>query len=548
MRFGRAVKIVAVVAAVALLGVGALFLLRTADAPSDGVTSVALDDVAAAVDLGDSSGVIWAAGVSGSGNTCSSAKPCATDIALAKAGPGDVITLAPGRYPLLRVSATGKRTTGAAPVVIRSAGVPAELAGLSLKAPGIRVENVTVTGTVYVNPSAVDATLRNVHVDGAGVFLRANGSRLLNSLVENGSSIDGVQIKNGAGILMQGNTIRNFDPLSGALHADCIQLFDVQDVVIRGNTIHDCDNASIIFSGGGGQGIKNVLVESNFVTGCRVKSDRCRGGTAIDLREKSARDVVVRNNTFAGGSVRIEPTPGQVNDRNVFGYISSCTTPMTNSIVRSWNQGLCSTPSILGKNGNIQGTAAVVYNAGVDYHVAEAQRATVTVKAVGVTYPAGIGTARDFDGQAFAPGTVGADEPGNGPVVSPGAGSSAVPTSASSSSAAPSGSAQPAPTTAGATTSRAQSSLQVVLTVQSPTGAGRAVLTARVSGGTARGLQFSVPGRLTSAGTTSDGGVTWTVTVDTTRVPVGTYQVVAIATGAAGATVTSAPVPVTVQR
>ena len=46
-------------------------------------------------------------------------------------------------------------------------------------------------------------------------------------------------------------------------------------------------------------------------------------------------------------------------DRNVFSYLSYCTSPITNSIVAKWNVGLCGTYPAIGSDGNRLGTVAV---------------------------------------------------------------------------------------------------------------------------------------------------------------------------------------------
>jgi len=465
----------------------------------------------------------WVAAPDGRGAACTRTAPCTPEGALAKAGPGDAVVLQQGEYPLVRTTRTARPATAASPVVLRPAeGASVTVAGLTAVAPGVVVEGLRSTGTVYVKPSAVGTVLRGLHVTGAGVFLRADDSRLVDSLVEGGDSIDGVQVKDGRGIVVEGNTVRGFAQLTGALHADCVQVFDTQDLTLRANTIHDCDNAGIIFSGGGGKGIRGALVEANFVTGCRVRSEACSGGTAIDLREPSAVDVVLRHNTFAGGSVRIAALPRLVVDRNVFGYLSSCATPMTNSVVRSWNTGLCRTPSQVGRDGNRQGEAAFVDSDGVDYHVADA--ATVRVQPVSVAAGAGLPPARDIDGQAFSATTAGADEPGDAPATRP------VPPSASP-SASPSTSASTPPSSA--------APLTVALAPETGVRSGTTTVTATVSGGTAAAVAFTAAGRTFARGATTDGGRTWAATVDSRELPDGTYSVVAVAVDAQGRSVRS---------
>ncbi|MCZ2803689.1 right-handed parallel beta-helix repeat-containing protein [Modestobacter sp. VKM Ac-2983] len=566
MTLHRAARTTVMVVAMAVLVLGAVYSLLPSATPAPSAApspdGAEITTVSEAVGLQEPTGQERTVSPIGSGAECSAAAPCSAASGLLQADPGDVVTLAAGSYPELTIEATATAASQEDPVIVRpAAGQTVDVAGLQVKAPGVRIEGLRVTDTLYVHPTATGATLRDLHVDGAGVFLRANGSRLLDSVIENGSSIDGVQIKDGSDILVQGNTIRSFDQLGGPLHADCIQLFDARDVVIRQNTIHDCDNASFIFSGGRGQGIDNVLIESNFVMGCRVQSEACRYGTAIDLRLEIARNVTVRNNTFATGSVRIGAIPGLVNDRNYFGFLSACDTPMTNSIVGTWNLGLCAAPDALGRDGNRQGVPAFVDQPTVDLHVPETQRPTTSVTPVPVTYPAGLGTALDFDGQPFSASTVGADEPGTAPATgqpSPIAPPPASPDTPSDTpllppTDAPSTDAPStdAPSTDAPSTDAPSTDAPLTIEVDAETRprTDTVVLTATIGGGTATAVTFSVPGasyRISSPGATLDGGRTWTLEVNTRRIPDGSYPVLAEAAPAVGEPVRSTPTLVSV--
>ncbi|MCZ2822751.1 right-handed parallel beta-helix repeat-containing protein [Modestobacter sp. VKM Ac-2977] len=519
--------------------------------PVDGSAAAASAGLAT-VDQVNPTADVRVAAVDGAGTSCTAQAPCDSATAISKATPGSVVALLPGSYPKQDIAATALPASVEAPVVLRPAGEGlVEIDGVNLKAPGIRLEGLRMTGTVYVHPSAVGTSLRGLHVDGAGVFLRSDDSEVLDSVIENGSGVDGLQIKEGDGILVQGNTIRFFDATVGHLHADCLQLFDVRNVTIRGNSLHDCDNASIIFSPGAGLGIENVLLEGNFVTGCRTVGELCRGGTAIDLRE-NAQDVTVRNNTFAGGSVRIAQLPGLVNDRNVFGYLSSCSTPMTNSIVDRWNEGLCRVPDAVGSDGNRQGSPEYVDQGAVDFHVSASARESVQISPVQVAARNVRVPAVDFDGELLTAGTAGADEPGGVPAAPDSVESPAVvpPTGApasddvvgegpgadeTDSEGAGSSSGQPA-----APTGEPAPTTGIALVRTAEPLSGLAVFTAEATGGPVTNARFSVPGRALSLPAQSvDGGLTWTARIDTRLVADGTYPVLAVAVDAAGELVSS---------
>lgn len=282
---------------------------------------------------------------------CTSGDPCDALTAIAGAGPGDRVELADGDYGDLALRSGGG--TPEAPVTVAPAeGAVARIGELRTSIPSLHWTGVTVTGAWFLDDGAQGAELDAVHIDRGGLFVRTEDVVVRNSIVENGSSIDGIQVASAARVLIEGNTIRDFDQrVDNGRHADCIQLFDVEQVTIRANRISDCYNAGIIISGGG-RGLNDVLIESNFVQGCAPVTDDCGGGATAELREPGARGLVVRNNTFLDGSVRWGSVEGNVFDRNIVDYLSECATTMTNSIVANWNRKMCRQPDGLGSGGN----------------------------------------------------------------------------------------------------------------------------------------------------------------------------------------------------
>jgi hypothetical protein len=91
------------------------------------------------------------------------------------------------------------------------------------------------------------------------------------------------------------------------------------------------------------------------------------------VREVSASNVVVRNNSIVDGATRVVPRTGLVFDRNIVSYLADCSAPVTGSVVQAWNSGACATPVRLGFDGNRQGTVAFVNRAAGDLHVADTQ-------------------------------------------------------------------------------------------------------------------------------------------------------------------------------
>lgn len=292
----------------------------------------------------------------GSGGACTVARPCDLATAVARAVPGSTIRLAGGTYPTTRLAADGAphlEDAARNATVEPEPGAAPVFGALTSQAPHLTWTGVTVTVQWYLNAGAVGTVLDKITLDGGGLFVRSSDITVRNSEFMGGSSIDGIQVGLSNKVLIEGNSVHDYNQdKNDNLHADCIQVFDSSNVTIKGNRLKNCYNTGLIISVGAGKGIHNLTVESNFIQGCITVSKECGGGSSAALQEKSATDLVVRNNTFANGSVRLVPTPGLVFDRNIVGYISSCDAPMTNSIIEYWNTKMCGTPAVVSQAGN----------------------------------------------------------------------------------------------------------------------------------------------------------------------------------------------------
>jgi len=315
------------------------------------------------------------------------------------------VLLLDGSYPDLKLNDSGASADFASNVVVRPVHPDAVSMGkIETFVPNLTWRDFELTQVFYVKPSGRGTRIENVHLDGSGMFLKSDDLALVDSVLENGSSLDGIQIGGAHNVLIENSVVRNYNQ-SGEkeYHADCVQIFDSSKVVIRGNYLGNCYNASIIFSGGAQKGLSDVLIEGNYLQGCLVKDETCAYGTLIDLREPSAKNIVVRNNTMLDGSVRIAPLKGLVVDRNVFDYVSNCDTPMTNSIVQRWNRGKCETPDAIGVHGNRQGEVQVVDRAHGDFRLADRDSARIE--------PAGdTSSGLSYDGAPMDPTIAGASD------------------------------------------------------------------------------------------------------------------------------------------
>lgn len=347
------------------------------------------------------------ASATGAGTACSATAPCSAVTALAKARGGDTVVLLAGSYGSPVLKGTGGTTS--APVRVRPAtGAVVSFVKLQTYVPNVTWSGLTVTTLLYVYPQAVNTVVENFTMAKAGSFLRANGTIVRNSVFSGGVDIDAVQIKDATGVTLEGNVIRDYrlSSSTSTAHVDCVQVFDAAQVRIVRNSMRGCSNAGIILSPGAGLGIRGIEISGNFIQGCIVVSTTCKGGSALDVREASATNVVVRNNSIVDGATRVVPRTGLVFDRNVVSYLADCTAPITGTVVQAWNSGACATPARLGLDGNRQGTVAFVNRPAGDLHVADTQSFTIDALVAALLSTPVIGR----DGTLLLGTTAGADD------------------------------------------------------------------------------------------------------------------------------------------
>lgn len=350
----------------------------------------------------------------GTGTTCTPAAPCSVDTALSRAESGSSIKLATGNYGSVVLRAKKQLANIASNVVVSPVSSSADptFSGLDSYAAHVTWRGVTVTGAWFLRADAVGSRVEQSHVDGGGLFLRTKDATVSSSLFENGSSIDGIQVGGATNALIENNVIRNYDQSrDNGLHADCIQVFESDDITIRANRISNCYNSGLIISAGGGDGIHGLVIESNFIQGCIVKTDLCRGGSATDLREQTTDGITVRSNTITDGSMRLLPMKNLVFDRNIVEYMAHCESPMTNSIIGKWNAGLCKSPAIVTTNGNQVGTPRYVNKDAGDLRLLDAESARIS-HVFGTSRPA----SQSVDGARLSSTIAGAYDPSGPPV------------------------------------------------------------------------------------------------------------------------------------
>lgn len=234
---------------------------------------------------------------------CAAARPIRTDNnnfadRLHAARPGDTLALAPGVYPggwWIDVSGAPGR-----PLVITALEGPGTVIvqggdeGINIAdgAHDIVLSNIEVRGTndnlVHVQGGAHDIVLRNLHVHHAG----PNG--------------DGIKVNQAHDITIERIDCHDPGPRpdrpDGNPSQECIDMVDVQRVVVRDSYLHDGGNQLIFVKGAS----RDVVIERNVIARQGPDAiDPCVGlGGSTDLEllrghAYEASDVVFRNNVVA---------------------------------------------------------------------------------------------------------------------------------------------------------------------------------------------------------------------------------------------------------
>ncbi len=273
---------------------------------------------------------------------CEEEAPCGSiDDAYQRARPGEVVELAPGRYPHQRVQHRPDAAVFPTNVVVRPprAGA-ATIDGALVLASRLTLRGVRSTGPIGLRKEAAYSRLESIVIEGdvkrrkeswagSAVGLGADHTALVDSVLTGNVDQDLLKVQMGAtDVLVEGNRIGGADkgPLAG--HVDCIQVQGAHRVVIRRNIIYRCSNSALFISSHVGP-ISDVLVESNFIQDCLVRTDGCRGAFAVYLqRDKAgANDTVglrFLHNTV-DGRIRLAPDiPGLEMRGNIIRQLDEC--------------------------------------------------------------------------------------------------------------------------------------------------------------------------------------------------------------------------------
>jgi nitrous oxidase accessory protein NosD len=211
--------------------------------------------------------------------------------AAALARPGDVVRVLPGTYQEQLVLES--RGAGAEAITLRGEG--------SVR-PTLQPRNRAPGSVIFVRGRW---NLENLHVDVDGapqaavVFhTGADESRLTESELRDGRAGGGVIVQGARHVRILNNLIHHFiKPLDDS-HG-IVVVGPSQDVIIRGNNIHNNSGDSIQCQGGTGPA-QLLLVETNL-----LHDD---GENGVDIKE--CNDVVIRNNDLSGFPNPVVRLPG----------------------------------------------------------------------------------------------------------------------------------------------------------------------------------------------------------------------------------------------
>lgn len=200
---------------------------------------------------------------------CGADDPCRSlGYAHAQALPGDVVAVAPGRYPPQAVDPVPRSSSE--PVVFT--GTPGTHVGeLRVRAAHVEFRDLTTAGW-YVGPGARDVTLRAVTAQGAVFVTSSDRVRVLGGSVGPGDSHDS-QVKasdtSGApvpsGIVFDGVDFHDWTRRADrGAHVECLQIGAVDGLVVRNSVFRRCATQGLFLRPFGGTAtIRDVVIENN---------------------------------------------------------------------------------------------------------------------------------------------------------------------------------------------------------------------------------------------------------------------------------------------
>ena len=245
------------------------------------------------------------------GNPCSSAAPCASfDRAFRVARPGQALEVAAGSYPN-QVIGKDAAKTGPGVVLFRPA------AGATVTVPTLRVEGgafltfkaIRVTDAIRVynlDPGIVGSrqvtfenmSAQTIKIVGQVSDITVRGGTFGDTMdwqpqiaKANQSDPESSRPHN---ILIENATFQNYERSGSSVHTECLQVINVDGLIVRNSRFNNCDGTGDIGITDGPS--DNLLFENNFLG---------KAGDAYYSMQitKNVRNLVLRNNTSSKAAV-----------------------------------------------------------------------------------------------------------------------------------------------------------------------------------------------------------------------------------------------------
>lgn len=244
--------------------------------------------------------------------TCSKASPCRSlGRAYRAARPGQVVEVAGGSYPSQAISSDGSKSSS--DVVFRPAAGASVRIGAGTTGLDVRASHVTVTGfdLDWWSVSGADVTMRRIdgrsfYIDGRDVLVDGGDYGPYEPPCQPGSQYpehDNPTVSTSAGgIVIRGAVFHDMTNRNCvASHMDCLQVAQVNGLVVEGNKFRGCFSNDLILTGDFGA-MTNITLQNNWFGPTKV------GYYGLNWNpKKDCPGAVVRFNTFIGpDGVRLE--------------------------------------------------------------------------------------------------------------------------------------------------------------------------------------------------------------------------------------------------
>jgi hypothetical protein len=317
----------------------------------------------------------WAVSPGAKGN-CLPANPCG-DIAAAvrRAQSGQVIAVAAGHYPAVKIANFSAAGGWSANVIVLGPpdGVAQIDGAFTVEAPHITLRHLVIRGDVTAPGSARWFRIEASNVSGGTILDGASDSAVLNNEISGNVDADGINVKDGAArVVVEGDYVHDLVTGPKKVHVDCLQMFGASDVLITRVVFTRCSNVAVQLQITPRFRTDRIRIENSFLQGCRAPSASCPYGFAVtavadDPSSAPGSDWTFISNTI-DGPTNFKPPPGFLLRNDVFTFLGQCIDGDHNYVV-AYNKGVCKSPSFLSPTTRVGPMPPFVDRAAGDLHV-----------------------------------------------------------------------------------------------------------------------------------------------------------------------------------